>query len=109
MLEAIEKSMQYVVGKHDTMTEYVDAIDREVDRFSEMLEHFGGAATADFYEEKNSYGGNPTLIVKLHAHTETFTYKEMEWKINPASRSKEMAVNEIKAYFFDMLDGAFNL
>lgn len=85
------------------MQKFIEVFEKELDRLNEMLEDFHGEASADYFDDDGK------LIIKLTGKTSSFNYKGKQWKIDPAATDIQQFANEIKAYFFDMLDTAFNL
>lgn len=92
-------------GKEMTkMKDYISALKFEIETAEEVFEHWDMKPRFKWTVKENPYGGNPELIVKFD-YTGKIQGREKVFRVNPASCSVEMFVNELKAYLYDCVYG----
>lgn len=92
------------------MFELVRRINSEVIQQAEdIFEHFDARPRFDVVEIPNEYGGNSELRVTFTYTTPHYRGKEVTFAYNPASKTQDGFINEIKAYLLDCVDTFINL
>lgn len=91
------------------MKEVQAMVYRNMDRISDVFEHFNVKPYFSVEEIKNPFGGNPEQVVTFTFVAPHYNGKTKTFKRNPASKTVEMLENEILAYMFQCVDTFVNI